>query len=327
MTGGLEVPLTLKPMEAEPADALPLGDGWQFEPKHDGFRTLAFRDDGSVRLRSRNQRSLERYFPELVEAIGGYSRSRFVIDAEIVLGEGEFETLQLRLHPAASRIERLAREHPARLVCFDLLADAEGQSLMNEPFAARREALEDLLREPGASTRLELVKATRSPDEALTWLGQPGIDGIMAKRLDLTYRPGRRAMLKFKPRKTIDCVVGGLYWARGSRAVDSLLLGLYDEEGRLHYVGRARVYRDAEKMAEVLEPLFGGEGFTGRTPSGRSRWSGQARDYEPLDPLLVAEVSADHITGGFMRHGARLQRWRQDKQPRHCTLMQLENPG
>lgn len=319
----LPVPLSLPSMESETVEDLPTGPGWLYEPKHDGFRCLAFRNGESVRLQSRRQKPLERFFPELTAGLGALAVERFVLDGEIVIPGAPFDTLQLRLHPAASRIAKLAQEHPAVLIAFDLLADENGRSLLETPFEERRAALERMMKAAGRSPVLRLSTATRSAATARSWLGREGLDGIMAKRLDLPYRPGERAMLKFKQWKTVDCVVGGLYWKEGTRRVDSLLLGLYDEDGRLNYVGRARAGADGAALTARLTPLIGGEGFTGRAPGGKNRWSGRERQPVPLRPVLVAEVSADHITGDYMRHGARLLRWRDDKAPESCTMDQI----
>jgi len=315
------LPLDLRPMEAEPVDALPSGDDWQFEPKYDGFRCLAHWRDNGVRLQSKNQKPLERYFPELAAGLAALPESGWVLDGEIVIPGGSFETLQLRLHPAASRIEKLARESPARLVAFDLLARG-GEDLTGRRFSERRDALEAFIRQVPGRAALRLGKATRSAATARGWLGREGLDGIVAKQLDLAYQPGRRAMQKFKQWRTVDCVVGGLYRRRGSEAIEYLLLGLYDEAGRLNYVGRARP-DDAAEVSRKIEPLIGGMGFTGRAPGGKSRWSGREREPVLLEPRLVVEVSADHITGDHMRHGARLVRWRHDKDPKMCTMDQI----
>jgi ATP-dependent DNA ligase len=317
------VPLSTKPMEAEPVDELPRGEGWLYEPKYDGFRCIAFRQQGDVRLQSRNQKPLGRYFPELVRGILEFPADRFVADGEIIIPGQTFETLQLRLHPAASRVERLAAQYPARLVAFDLLASPDDELLCRKPFQERRAKLESLMKLSGGNPSLELSKATASVAAAEKWLGKPGLDGIVAKRLDLPYRPGERAMRKFKLWKTIDCVVGGIYRKNGSELVDSLLLGLYDESGKLNYVGRSPIHKGASELTESLAPLVGGQGFTGRRPGGKSRWSGKESKPVPLRPVLVAEVSADHITGEHMRHGARLLRWRDDKRPEDCTMDQI----
>lgn len=313
--------LSLEPMEAEAVDELPRGKGWLFEPKYDGFRCLAFRDGDEVQLQSRNGKPLARYFPELAAGLLSLPIRRFVIDGEIVIPGGSFETLQLRLHPAASRVAKLAESDPATLIAFDMLVNPGGQTLLDRDFASRREALEGFMRRVGPSRDVRLSKATRALKTARTWLGGKGLDGIVAKRLDLPYRPGERAMQKFKLWTTIDCVVGGFYQKEG--VVDSLLLGLYDDGGRLNYVGVARVPKGGAEMHEMLQPLVGGSGFTGKAPAETNRWSGKKRQPVPLEPTLVAEVSADHITADYMRHGARLLRWRTDKKPDDCTMEQL----
>jgi ATP-dependent DNA ligase len=313
--------IDLPPMEAEPIDELPSEDGWQYEPKYDGFRCLAHRSGHRVHLQSRNQKPLERYFPEVVKGVEEVVEDNFVLDGELVIIDGSFETLQLRLHPAESRIRKLARETPAQLIVFDLLARS-GASLLDRPLAERRRELEDFMA-TATSAVLTLGEATDREALARDWLGREGLDGIVAKRLDLAYRPGERAMRKLKLWKTVDCVVGGLYRKGSTQAVEHLLLGLYDEGGRLNYVGRARIYEDAAEIGHLLEPLVGGQGFTGRAPGGKSRWSGKERVPVPLKPILVVEVSADHITGDHMRHGARLLRWRSDKAPESCTMDQI----
>jgi ATP-dependent DNA ligase len=321
----LAVPLTLEPMEAQPVDELPAGPSWHYEPKWDGYRCLAFRDGSKVRLTSRKGKDLGRYFPELIAALAALNVPRFVIDGEIVIRKESFETLQLRLHPAKSRIDELARTTPATIVAFDLLADDRGRSLLEQPFADRRRALTSFMAKVGKRRELILSRATRSRARALKWLEGVGhgLDGIVAKRCDLAYQPGSRAMQKYKIWKTVDCVVGGIYRAPGSQAVDSLLLGLYDEDGKLHYVGRHRVTKGGNALARTLAPLVGGSGFTGRAPAEVNRWSDKRNKAVPLEPRLVAEVSADHITSKFFRHGARLVRWRDDKRPESCTLDQI----
>jgi ATP-dependent DNA ligase len=222
---------------------------------------------------------------------------------------------------SCARIRKLALETPAQLIVFDLLARS-GISLLNRPLAVRRCALEDFMAH-AASPVLRLGEATDQEPVARDWLGREGLDGIVAKRLESSYQPGERAMRKFKVWKTIDCIVAGLYRKRGTQTVEHLLLGLYDEESLLNYVGRARIYEDAAEIGRLLEPLVGGTGFTGRAPGGKSRWSGKERVPVPLKPVLVVEVSADHITGDHMRHGARLLRWRTDKKPESCTMDQI----
>ena len=325
----LPIPLTLEPMESEPVDELPTGKGWQYEPKWDGFRCLAFKDGATITLQSRNQRPLGRYFPELEAMFRDLPVGRFVLDGEIIIREQSFDMLQLRLHPAASRIAQLARDYPATFVAFDLLADSDGRPLLRQPFAARRAALEAFFRQVGKSHALILSRATRSRTQALKWLRGvgSGLDGIVAKPLDAIYQPGRRLMLKYKVWQTVDCVVAGLYWKTGTRLIDSLLLGLYDDSGLLHHVGRARVTKDAAAVTKMIEPLIGGKGFTGRAPLGQSRWSDRKREVVPVRPEPVVEVSADHITNQRFRHGARILRWREDKRPETCTLDQIAKRG
>jgi ATP-dependent DNA ligase len=321
----LAIPTDLTPMEALPVDQLPDGPGWHFEPKWDGYRCLAYRDGRALKLISRKGKDLGRYFPELITALASLPVRRFVLDGEIVIRNESFETLQLRLHPAKSRIDELARRTPATIVAFDLLADSKGRSLMAAPFIERRRALRAFITEVGKRRELILSRATRSRAQALKWLKgvEHGLDGIVAKRCDLPYQPGRRVMQKFKLWKTIDCVVGGIYQVPGTGEVDSLLFGLYDETGRLHYVGRHHVTRHRAEISRTVRPHLGGRGFTGRAPAEVNRWSERKNKAVPLKPRLVAEVSADHITSQFFRHGARLLRWRDDKRPEACTLDQL----
>ncbi len=328
---GLPLPFDYPPMEAESVDALPDGPGWQYEPKFDGFRCLAFRDGPGVELRSKSGQPLGRYFPDLVAAFGAVAAGQFVLDGEIVIPEGaggSFEALQMRLHPAASRVRKLAAEQPARYVVFDLLVDARGHDLTARPLAERRAALEKLMPRL-ASDALALAPIASGRAAARGWLDRPppGQDGVMAKRLDAPYRSGRRdAMVKVKRQRTADCVVGGFRYARNSREVGSLLLGLYDGEGRLDHVGFTSTIPRAERPALTarLEALQGGEGFTGRAPGGPSRWSnGRESEWHPLRPELVVEVRFDHVSGERFRHGTTLLRFRPDKAPRQCTMAQI----
>jgi ATP-dependent DNA ligase len=322
----LEVPLTLQPMEALPVADLPSGAGWLFEPKYDGFRCVLFRDRDTIHLQSRRQRPLGRYFPEVVEAARQLPLKQFVFDGELIIPDQPFDTLQFRLHPAASRVQMLSREHPAQVVVFDLLANAQGQSLLDGPFKERRAALEAAFKRIGKTSNFVLSKATTSPDTARKWLKRLGLglDGIVAKRLDLPYRPGERVMQKFKLWQTVDCVVGGIYCKPNTGSVEYLLMGLYDAAGRLNYVGRCGVGENGQEIGKLLKPLIGGPGFTGNAPGGKSRWSsGRERKPIPLEPRLVAEVSADHIENGRFRHGSRLIRWRDDKDPAACTMHQV----
>jgi ATP-dependent DNA ligase len=317
------------PMESRAEEELPSGAGWQYEPKWDGFRCLAFKDGRKVDLLSRNQRALNRYFPELVDAFQALTSKRLVLDGEIVLildDEVSFEALQLRLHPAASRITKLAAETPANFVAFDLLADPKGNDLRDRKLEERRAALEKLF-EKVATPRLQLSPRTTAGATARGWLKKVGhgLDGIVAKRLDDIYHPGERAMVKYKIWKTIDTVVAAFYEDKAGR-IEYLLLGLYDAEGLLHYVGRTRPPDDEATTRKKLAPVMGGEGFTGRSPGGKSRWSGKERKPVMLKAKLIAEVSADHITGDHMRHGSRFLRWRFDKKPKACTMDQLKAP-
>lgn len=321
----LEVPLSLQPMEAVPVDHLQAKAGWLLEPKYDGFRCILFRDEDTVDLRSRRQRPLARYFPDVVVAARALPVARFVLDGELIIPDQPFDTLQLRLHPAASRVARLSREHPAQFVAFDLLADQHGRSLLGERFDARRSKLEAFFKRIGNAPGFVLSKATTSHRTARRWLERlgRGLDGIVAKRLDLQYQPGQRAMQKFKLWQTVDCVVGGVYYRAGTRSPEYLLMGLYDSTQRLHYVGRCGVGARGDEMMRRISPLIGGKGFTGTMPGGPSRWSAQERHAVPLRPCLVAEVSADHIEDNRFRHGARFIRWRDDKAPSSCTMDQL----
>lgn len=327
----LPVPQSLEPMESKAVAELPAGDGWQYEPKWDGFRCLVFRDGKKVCLRSRNQRLLNRYFPELVDGFGALPTKRFVLDGEIILliaGHSSFEDLQMRLHPAASRVQKLAMETPTSFVAFDMLVEPGNRDLRSEPLKIRRAELEAFHKKAGKHLFLQLSPAARSLKTAKDWLKRigHGLDGIVAKRLDEEYRPGERAMFKYKLWKTVDCVVAGLY-LDDNRTVEYLLLGLYDEDGLLHYVGRVRPQESEKDIRKVLKPVAKGPGFTGRAPGGKSRWSNQERSYTPLKPKLVVEVSADHITGGHMRHGSRFLRWRPDKKPQSCSMEQIEPPS
>ncbi len=319
------VPLDLEPMEAEPVDALPDEPGWAYEPKYDGFRCIIFRDGDAVELQSRRQRPLARFFPEVATAMRTLPVARFVLDGELIIAGATFDTLQMRLHPAASRIARLSREHPATFVAFDLLADDSGQIALDWPFEKRRTALAALFDRIGPSDAVRLARDALTPEVARRWLDEVGhgLDGIVAKRLDLAYQPGKRAMVKYKLWHTIDCVVGGAYLAPATGRLAYLLLGLYDAAGRLNYVGRCPP--DGAEAEARVRPLLGRGGFTGDAPGGPSRWSTKAREPVPAEPKLVVEVSADHITAGKFRHGSRLLRWRDDKDPRSCTTAQV-NP-
>jgi ATP-dependent DNA ligase len=327
------------PMEARLVDEIPTGPGWQYEPKWDGFRCLAFRDGDRIELQSKSGQPLARYFPEVVEHLRALPARTFVLDGEIVIpvdGRLSFDDLLQRIHPAASRIERLSRERPAVLVVFDLLVDPTGESLVGRPLRVRRRRLEAFAaRALSGREDVRLSPATEDARQARAWLDLAGgtLDGIVAKRLDLAYQSGERTgMQKVKRRRTVDCVVGGFRYAAGARVVGSLLLGLYDTAGLLHHVGFTSGFAVTTRKALLakLAPLVQAPGFTGRAPGGPSRWStDRSGEWEPLEPRLVVEVSYDHFTGDRFRHATRFLRWRPDKAPRQCTLDQVapSNPA
>jgi ATP-dependent DNA ligase len=330
----LPLPFPYPPMEAESAEALPNGKAWLYEPKWDGFRCLAFRDGGSVRVQSKAGKPLERYFPDVVEALLAVGASRFVLDGEIVIpveGRLSFDELLLRIHPAESRVRTLVEAHPARLLVFDLLADERGRSLVELPLAQRRPRLEAFARKYLPSRGpVVLSRATRRLATAERWLREGGdgdLDGVVAKRLDLPYRSGERdGMRKVKRQRTADCVVGGFRYASKGGGIGSLLLGLYDDQGLLNHVGFTSSLRAEERprLRAKLEPLIQPPGFTGKAPGGPSRWSTErSAEWEPLAPRLVVEVGYDHVSGGRFRHGTKLLRWRPDKAPEQCTMEQL----
>lgn len=320
----------VEPMEALLVGELPADAGWQFEPKWDGFRCIAVKDDGGVRLLAKSGKILHRYFPEMVESVSALDGT-FVLDGELIVPIGEsadFDAIQQRLHPAESRIKRLARETPALLVVFDVL-QLNGKSLLQATLEERRSALEAFVSK-NRNSRVRLSPKTTDTREAHRWLDNVGgsLDGVIAKRLDDPYRPGERAMLKVKNIRTADCVVGGFRYASNSRLLGSLLLGLYNADGKLDHVGFTSALANEDKAAltKQLESLKG-EGFTGKAPGGPSRWSTEkTSEYFPLKHELVVEVSYDHITGDRFRHGTGLKRWRPDKAPRQCTFEQLRPP-
>lgn len=333
----LELPLTFEPMEAKLVDAMPTGAQWQYEPKWDGFRCLAFRDGDKVELQSKSGQPLGRYFPDLVQSLLKLRMRKFVLDGEIVIpveGRLSFDELLLRVHPAASRVRKLAAVHPALLIVFDLLADARGKSLASQTLAQRRAALEKVAeRYFEGQDGIRLSPATSRLSVAKRWFRTVGgdLDGIVAKRLDLPYQSGNRdGMQKIKHRRTADCVVGGFRYAEGKDVVGSLLLGLYDEQGLLHHVGFTSAFRaaDREKITKLVEPLIEPPGFTGRKPGGPSRWSTKrSSEWQPLKPKLVVEVQYDHFTGDRFRHGTTLVRWRPDKRPSACDFKQVTGAG
>jgi ATP-dependent DNA ligase len=329
----LPIDYPYEPMEAESADALPAGEEWQYEPKWDGFRCLAFRDGDRVRIQSKAGKPLERYFPDVAESLASLDAKRFVVDGEIVIpvdGRLSFDELLLRVHPAESRVRTLVEAHRARLVVFDLIVDERGRSLAGLPLEQRRERLEAFAARHFKSDELVLSDATRRLATARRWLagGRGGdLDGVVAKRLDLPYRSGERdGMLKVKRQRTADCVVGGFRYASKGGGIGSLLLGLYDGDGLLHHVGFCSSFTAKERatLKAKLEALRKPPGFTGRAPGGPSRWSTErSAQWEPLEPTLVVEVGYDHVSGGRFRHGTKFLRWRPDKAPRQCTMEQI----
>src|SRR5712671_823978 len=328
----LAVPLDTPPMEARLVDELPDGEGWQFEPKWDGFRCLAFRDGDAVELRAKSGKTLTRYFPDMAAMLRKTPVRRFVLDGELAIPIDDslsFDALQMRLHPAESRVRKLAAETPAILILFDMLLTPGNKSLIPAPLRERRAALEALLPRLAAQKALRLSPYTRDVRDARKWLKRAGgsLDGVIAKRIDEAYQPGTRAMLKVKCLRTADCVVGGFRYAEKDSEVGSLLLGLYNEEGKLDHVGFTSGFADVDrqKLTKRLEKLRKPPGFSGKAPGGPSRWSTErSGEWQPLAPELVAEVRYDHISGDRFRHGTKFLRWRPDKAPRQCTFDQLQ---
>jgi len=336
-------------MLSSAGEALPTGDGWQFEPKWDGFRTLVFRDGNEIFLQSRNTQPMNRYFPELVDALLRELPERCVVDGEVVIvgSNGlDFEALLLRIHPAASRVKLLASQSPASFVAWDLLA-LDNEDLRQEPLEARRKQLEDVLAE--VSPPLHLSPATRDRSLAEDWFQRfegAGLDGVMAKRLDEPYRPGERTMIKVKHARTADCVVAGFRWHKNGRntMIGSLLLGLYDDAGTLHHVGVTAAFKESTRRQLVAElaPLRENALVSHpwrdwaaaqqeasekmqRLPGATSRWNrGKDLSWEPLRPERVVEVAYDHMQGDRFRHAAQFVRWRPDKRPEECRYDQLE---
>ncbi|HTM87294.1 MAG TPA: ATP-dependent DNA ligase [Terriglobales bacterium] len=321
------------PMEAKSVEELPRGEGWQYEPKWDGFRCLAFRHGEQVLLQSKAGQPLGRYFPELVDALRLLRPQQFVFDGEIVIFSGEhlsFDDLLLRIHPAESRIRKLAAATPATLLCFDLLVDDKGKPLIELPLGERRKRLEQVFRGIGKSERVRLSPATTGRPQAERWmreLGPAGLDGVVAKLIHEPYHSGdRAAMVKVKRIRTADCVLGGFRYAEKGGEVGSLLLGLYNQQGRLDHVGFTSSFTAEQRhqLNAVVEPLIGPPGFTGKAPGGLSRWSTKrSMEWESLRPKLVCEVRYDHFSGGRFRHGTKFLRWRPDKKPEECTIDQV----
>jgi ATP-dependent DNA ligase len=320
-------------MEALPARELPIGREWQYEPKWDGFRCLAFRDRKRIDLMSKSGKPLTRYFPELVEALAGLKARQFVLDGEIVIpinGKICFDDLLMRIHPASRRIQKLSRSTPCLYLVFDLLVDEPGRSLVNLPLEKRRKELEAFARKFLKSNPIvHLSPATSDLNMAGRWFNAGvGLDGVIAKRRDLPYESGEpTGMQKIKTQRTADCVVAGFRYVEKQPLVGSLLLGLYNEEGKLDHVGFTSSIRssDREALTRKLKKLIKPPGFSGRAPGGPSRWSTRrSAEWEPLKPELVIEVQFDHFSGGRFHHGTKLLRWRPDKAPRDCTMKQVE---
>ena len=329
----LPIPTSYAPMEAKLVGELPRTGDWQYEPKFDGFRCLAFKDEGEVDLRSKAGQPFNRYFPEVVAALEKVPARRFVLDGELVVPEGgvlSFDQLLMRIHPAKSRVEKLSHATPALFIVFDLLVDENGRSWVDALLAERRRALEAFMeRNASAGSLLRLSPQTTERHAADEWLHSlgTGLDGVMAKRRDLPYQSGERTgMQKFKRMRSADCVVGGFRYGSKERVVGSLLLGLYDDAGLLNHVGFTANIKADEKPAltKKLEKLKKPPGFTGNAPGGPSRWSTErSGEWEPLETKLVVEVQYDHFSGGRFRHGTKFLRWRPDKSPKSCTMEQV----
>jgi len=327
----LPIGLDFEPMELMQVETIPTGPQWQYEPKWDGFRCMAFRDDDTVHLQSKAGQPLARYFPEIVEQMHTLAAKRFVLDGELMVQLGDelsFDALLQRIHPAASRVNRLAKETPARYVVFDILVDAKGNDLTGKPLAQRRKALEAFAAQYLGNSKIALSPVTTDRAHVDAWYERVGnaLDGVIAKRHDLPYASGsREGGVKVKHLRTADCVIGGYRLNKQGNGVGSLLLGLYDSDGKLNHVGFTSGFRDTERgpLLEKLRPLEKPPGFTGTTPGGPSRWKQTEEPWYPLDPKLVAEVRYDHVTGDRFRHGTKILRWRPDKKPRQCTMDQL----
>lgn len=332
-TGKSQLDYEYPPMEAQLVDELPEGDNWQFEPKWDGFRCIAFRDGEVVELRSKSGQSLTRYFPEVVKFLSGLKAKKFILDGELVISVGKsfsFDSLLQRIHPAESRVKKLSQETPATYIVFDLLASDDGKTVVDKDLLKRRELLEKFAEKfLNKQNAIVLSPVAYSDKEARKWLSKTGayLDGVIAKNLDMPYQSGnRKGMVKVKRMRTADCVVGGFRYGSNSKVVGSLLLGLYDDAGGLHHVGFTSSLSAKEKaeLTVKLEKLKAAKSFTENIPGAPSRWSNErSTEWVPLKPELVVEVRYDHFTGGRFRHGTKLLRWRPDKSPKQCKLDQI----
>jgi ATP-dependent DNA ligase len=321
-------------MNALLVDELPKQGDWQYEPKWDGFRCLAFKDGKRVQLMSKSGQPLTRYFPEIESAVAKIKMDRFIIDGEIVIPSGSslsFDELLQRIHPAASRIKKLSAETPGLFIVFDLLAEGS-KSMVEQPLNERRKKLETFAKKNfKSSPTLHLSPATENYSVARKWFAQVGgaLDGIIAKHLDMPYQSGNRhGMVKVKRMRTADCVIGGFRYAEKQPVVGSLLLGLFDEDGLLDHVGFCSSFTAADRKAllKKLKPLIAPPGFTGNKPGGPSRWNTKrSTEWQPLHNKLVVEIRYDHFTGGRFRHGTKFLRWRPDKSPRQCTMKQVKH--
>ncbi len=330
----LPLPIDYAPMEADTARAIPTGPEWEYEPKWDGFRCLAFRDRADIHIMSKSSQPLARYFPEMEEALRSLGANQFVLDGELIVTEKrtlDFDALLQRIHPAETRIKKLAKETPATLVLFDLLVNERGEDLSGKVLDERRFELERfaaafLENQP----RIRLSPRTRDFEVAKSWFKRMAgpLDGVIAKRVDRAYASGERnSMVKIKNLRTADCVVGGFRYGSKNRLVGSLLLGLYNDAGLLDHVGftSGLAAADKESLTERLEALIEPPGFTGAAPGGPSRWSTErSTEWQPLAAKLVAEVQYDHFSGHRFRHGTKLLHWRPEKRPENCTIHQVQ---
>ena len=326
----------IEPMEAEQIDEIPIGNSWQYEPKWDGFRCLIFRRGTDVFLQSKAGQPLGRYFPEIVRAAKKLKPKWWVLDGELAVPLGpsfSFDQLLQRVHPAASRVARLVKETPAVYIAFDLIMSGKKAILRDAPLSERRRQLDDFSNHFETPGRFYLSPVTLETEQAQAWLKETGdnLDGVVCKQLDSRYVSGvSPAFQKVKNYRSIDCVVGGFRCTADGKGVASLLLGLYDDAGKLNHVGFTSGLKAEEriKLANRLKKLVSPPGFDGDAPGGKSRWApGGSREWKPLRPELVVEVCYDHFTGGRFRHGTRLLRWRPDKGPRQCRYSQLPRPS